>query len=192
MNRASPPLILMLAMTDANRWTDILTEHRDWLRTVIRARLFDPHASEDLLQDVAIAVLAQDNRPTEQEHIAPWLYRITLRKIINYQRFQGRQENLLRRYGQLRQHAEADDGNPGEALHWLVQREQAAELQAALARLSQTDREMLMLKYTHQWSYAQIASSLGVSQKTIEYRLLRARKSLRAELTHISGEACHD
>ncbi len=179
-------------MTDANRWTEILTEHRDWLRTVIRARLFDPHASEDLLQDVALAVLAQENRPTEQDHIAPWLYRITLRKIINYQRFQGRQKNLLKQYAENRQQSESFDAEPGEALSWLVQREQAADLKAALSKLNQADREMLMLKYTHQWSYAQIASSLGVSPKTIEYRLLRARKALRAELTRVSGEVCHD
>jgi RNA polymerase sigma-70 factor (ECF subfamily) len=44
----------------------------------------------------------------------------------------------------------------------------------------------LLLKYTEGWSYEQLAQHLGVSIKTIEYRLLRARNALRTELM---GEA---
>jgi RNA polymerase sigma-70 factor (ECF subfamily) len=47
------------------------------------------------------------------------------------------------------------------------------------------DREILMLKYTENWNYQQLAEHLGVTLHTVEYRLLRARKRLRQELTRL-------
>ena len=43
--------------------------------------------------------------------------------------------------------------------------------------------EILLLKYTEDWSYREIARQLGVSDSAIEARLHRARKRLRVELT---------
>jgi RNA polymerase sigma-70 factor (ECF subfamily) len=44
-----------------------------------------------------------------------------------------------------------------------------------------------MLKYTEGWGYRELADHLGVSIKTIEYRLLRARQSLRAAINREEG-----
>jgi len=40
----------------------------------------------------------------------------------------------------------------------------------------------LLLKYTENWSYQQIAAHLGISHSAVEARLHRARRKLRAEL----------
>jgi RNA polymerase sigma-70 factor (ECF subfamily) len=53
---------------------------------------------------------------------------------------------------------------------------------AALEKLKPPDREILLLKYTEKWSYEQLAEHLGVSVKTVEYRLLRARRAMRGHL----------
>ncbi len=69
-----------------------------------------------------------------------------------------------------------------DPLSWILNEESCRLLKQALERLPQECREMLMLKYTENWSYRQLAVHLGVTEKTIEYRLLRARKLLASQL----------
>ncbi len=104
-------------------WTALLAEHRGWLGTVIRSRLRDAAAVEDVLQEVSLAVLKQSNRPEQIEKVAPWLYRIAVRKVINYQRHVGRRRRLLD--GFVDTHGEVaglELSSPGD---WLLKREQA-------------------------------------------------------------------
>ncbi len=45
-----------------------------------------------------------------------------------------------------------------------------------------------MLKYTEGWSYRQLAENLGTKEKTVEYRLLKAREELRDRLSNLQDE----
>jgi RNA polymerase sigma-70 factor (ECF subfamily) len=157
-----------------------LESNRSWLETVIRSRLVDWHATDDLLQELAISVMRQTNRPSEPEKVAPWLYRIALRKIINHRRFQGRQRGLLDRYATRVQGSQREQNTIAE--HWLLRKEDQSHLRQSLERIPRSDREILLLKYSENWSYRELADRLGVTVKTIEYRLLRARDALREQL----------
>ena len=53
----------------------------------------------------------------------------------------------------------------------------------ALQSLKGRDAEILLLKYTENWSYKEIAEQLGISQSAVESRLHRARARLRERLT---------
>jgi len=167
-------------MTTQLDWGSIFESHRRWLATIVRARLADPEAQADVLQDVALAVISQANRPESPDKIAPWLYRITLRKIVNHHRATGRRRRLMESAAKNHQAADSSLGNEPGA--WLLQKETVTSIQESLAKLQPQDRQLLLLKYTEGWSYEQLAQHLGVSVKTIEYRLLRARNSLRVQL----------
>ena len=67
-------------------------------------------------------------------------------------------------------------------MEWLLAVERRSLIRMAIARLAQRDAEILLLKYTENWSYHQIAGHLGVSHSVVESRLHRARQKLRAEL----------
>ena len=176
---------LTLPMESSN-WTEIdwpkaLQEHRRWLATVIQSRLSDRQAAEDVLQEVAVAAIIQQSRPTDPAKIAPWLYRIALRKVINHHRSTGRRKRLMERavaLGQLQ--SDCVECPPGE---WLLKSESSNGVNSAMERLDPQDRQILLLKYTEGWGYQELADHLGISIKTVEYRLLKARKSLRAKLS---------
>jgi len=158
-------------------WAGLLVEHRGWLETVIRSRLRDAAAVDDVLQEVSLAVLKQPKRPEQADKVAPWLYRIAIRKVINYQRHLGRRRKLLDGFVDERGAAAGlEKSAPGE---WLLKNEQANQISRALDYLDASDRQILMLKYTEGWGYRELAEHLGTTIKTIEYRLLRARQSLR-------------
>ncbi|MFN5186320.1 MAG: RNA polymerase sigma factor [Planctomycetota bacterium] len=171
-------------MTEQFDWGKVFESHRRWIATVVRARLADPEAQADVLQDVALAAISQPNRPDSPDKIAPWLYRITLRKIVTHHRNTGRRRRLLE---SVAKNIPAQDPSTcGEPGAWLLQKETSKSIQEGLSKLDPQDRQLLLLKYTEGWSYEQLAQHLGVSIKTIEYRLLRARNALRTELM---GEA---
>lgn len=161
-------------------WGRAWEEHQRWLATVIRARLADREAAEDVLQEVAVAAIGQRARPTDPSKVAPWLYRVALRKVINHHRAMGRRRRLhdgIVQSGQLIDAAR--DPEPGE---WLMRQESVASLAEGLDRVDPLDRQLLLLKYTEGWGYQQLAEYLGISMKTVEYRLLKARRALRAAI----------
>jgi RNA polymerase sigma-70 factor (ECF subfamily) len=163
-----------------------LDQHRHWLQTVVRARLEDAHAVEDVLQEVAMAVLRQPQNLADPTKVAPWLYRIALRKVINHRRTLGRQRRLIANYTNRGvQEATGENESPGA---WLFRKEQAQGVAQALQQLNASDRELLLLKYTEGWGYRDLAERLGISIKTVEYRLLRARDALRQQLESTEGK----
>jgi hypothetical protein len=63
-----------------------LGEHYKWIRTVVRSRLRDPNVVDDVLQDVTIAYLKGVSRLRDPSKLAPWLYRIAVRQVLQHRR----------------------------------------------------------------------------------------------------------
>ncbi len=158
-------------------WPAALQENRRWLRSVLRCRVSDAHAVEDLLQEIAVAVFRQASKPTDPAKVAPWLYRLAVRFTINFHRHNGRKRKLNERIQQLMPSDESQDQT--DALDWLVQTEQRQIVHRALHQLRAQDREILILKYAENWTYRQLSQHLGANLNTIEYRLLVAKRRLR-------------
>jgi RNA polymerase sigma-70 factor (ECF subfamily) len=65
-------------------------------------------------------------------------------------------------------------------------------LAAALRRLSQVDREALLLRYWEELEPAQAAQVMGCSRATMAVRLHRARLRLRRELEAVDDQRVED
>ncbi len=162
-------------------WSGALRKHGQWLRTVICARLGEPQAVDEVLQEVSLAAVRQKAPLADPEKIAPWLYRLAVRQTLLYRRKQGRRRKLIDRYAERLQPTEADQREL-DPLGWLLAEERRNHVRTAMARLARRDSEILMLKYNHDWSYQDLATHLGVSESAVEARLHRARQRLRKEL----------
>ena len=156
-------------------WNAAFAQHSPWLRKVLACRVGDRHLVDDLLQEVAVAVFGKSPKPTHPDSVAPWLYRLAVRQSINYHRKANRKSTA-------RAMADLDPEQNSDPLQWLLSQEKEAAMQRALKKLRPQEHEILTLKYTESWSYRQLAERLGVKEKTVEYRLLKARKRLRSLL----------
>jgi RNA polymerase sigma factor (sigma-70 family) len=159
-------------------WAATLAEHDRWLRTVVFARLGERQAVEEVMQEVALAAVAQQAPLNERGRVGAWLYKLAVRQALLYRRRRGRQRRLLGCYAEK-------VGDPGVSLSWdpldrLLRKERRALVREALQRLPPRDAEILLLKYTEDWSYQELAAHLGVSESAVEARLHRARGRLRA------------
>ncbi len=170
-----------LANGDANDWEVRLREHQSWLRSVVLARVGEPQAVDDVMQEVAVAVVANRAPLADSRKLAPWLYQIAVRQSLLYRRKHGRRRKLVDRYAVRLQPKESDSRSP-DPLQWLLAEEQAEQVRFAMQELSGRDREILLLKYHHGWSYREISAHLHISESAVEARLHRARKRLRDHL----------
>ncbi len=172
------------AKTTEVDWSAVLQQHDRWLRTVVYSRVGEAEAVEEVMQEVALAAVRQSAPPSDPAKVAPWLYRVAVRQALLYRRKLGRQRKLIDRYVERKPPPEYDRGSP-DPLDWLLAEERRAMVRQAMGRLSGRDAEILMLKYTEDWRYQQIAAHLGISRSAVEARLHRARQKLRAELAAV-------
>jgi len=98
-----------------------------------------------------------------------------------YRRTHGRRRKLTERYAQACPPTDSDNRTP-DPLAWLLADERQKLVRQALTRLTRRERELLLLKYTEDWCYREIADHLGISASAVETRLHRARAKLRTEL----------
>ena len=156
----------------------IFLEHESWLRTVVRSRLQEPEAIEDVMQNIAMAIVRQRDTLVGVQKIGAWLYQIAVRQVLMYRRTTGRRRRLQDRLSQ----GVASESEAVGPLQVLLSQETRGRVGQALEKLPELDRQVLLLKYTEDWSYREIAAHLGVQEETVEYRLMKARKSLRQQL----------
>jgi RNA polymerase sigma-70 factor, ECF subfamily len=115
----------------------------------------------------------------------PWLFGVARNVRANLHRTDRRQDALVRRLGP-EPAAEADP---------LASVDERDALRGALAGLSETDREILLLTAWDDLDRGQVAKALGCSRANVAVRLFRARRRLESALaagtqgspTHISG-----
>ncbi|HZZ72214.1 MAG TPA: RNA polymerase sigma factor [Pirellulales bacterium] len=162
-------------------WRVVLAEQQRWLRTVVLARLGEPQAVEEVMQEVCLAAVRQRSPLADPAKAAPWLYRLAVRQALLYRRKAGRQRKLVNRFADGFRPTEFDRRET-DPLAWLLSDERRRLVRAALQKLKRGDAEVLLLKYSEDWSYHDIAARLGVSHSAVEARLHRARAKLRHEL----------
>ncbi len=155
-------------------WSALLVEHERWLRTVIYARLGSGEGVDEVLQEVALAAVRQRAPIADPTKVAPWLYRLAVIQSLLYRRTHGRRRKLIDRYVQRWPIVEHDSG-VCDPLSWLLADERRQQVREAVKRLSTRDAEILLLKYTEDWNYNQLATRLGISHSAVETRLHRAR-----------------
>ena len=162
-------------------WQAVLATHDRWLRTVVYARLGEPQAVDDVMQEVSLAAVRQRAPLADATKVAPWLYRLAVTQSLLYRRKQGRRRRLTNDYAE-RVHPTEEDNREVDPLRWLLADERRRLVRRALSRIAKRDADILLLKYSENWSYRQLTEHLGITQTALQARLHRARERLRNEL----------
>jgi RNA polymerase sigma-70 factor (ECF subfamily) len=164
-------------------WGDGLLAHEGWLRKVILARTGEPQAVDEVFQRVVLAAFEHRSRLIDPSKLAPWLHRIAVVQACRYRRKLGRERRALNRLVQRK--LSLENGYADDVLSLLLNKERDERVRRATLRLPGGDAEILLLKYAERWSYRQIAEHLGITEKAVDARLLRARTRLRQELVEL-------
>lgn len=163
-----------------------LALHGRWLRTVLATRGVEAPALDEAVQETMLAAVRSAEGIRDPARFAPWLYQVAVRQALLHRRRAGRARRLVDGFAHSGcAPVEAADADP---LAWLLAEEQMQLVRRAIAALPRRDAEILLLKYTEDWSYGQLAQRLGISQRAVEARLHRARERLRRTLARLAPD----
>ncbi|GGJ12327.1 RNA polymerase subunit sigma-24 [Alicyclobacillus cellulosilyticus] len=155
-----------------------IREHRTMVRNLVYHILRDPGEVDDLVQEVFIkAYQAMD--AFRGGSLRAYLGRIARNLCYDVLR---RRRSARTGLGQVApipdELPDASDG-PEDLI---IGRETALLVAAILDELNQLDREILLLRHVHQFSYEEIAAVVGLRPGAVRTRISRARQRVLAEL----------
>lgn len=118
----------------------------------------------------------------ERRPLRPWLLRITVNEALNALR--SRRREAAHTVGGEAAEVELEQAGGGpDPADVVRQTESAAAIRAAVERLPEQMRLVVVLRYFDELSYAEIAELTELTVNAVGVTLLRARNRLRRELT---------
>jgi len=130
-----------------------------------------PADAEDVAQDAFVVALERIHTCRHPERFAGWLLQIVRNRALN--RLEARRRRDVGAERDPPQVASATLATPAGMERRLVQ---------ALDELSGTQREVVLLHDLEEWTHAEIADALGISEGMSRQHLFQARRVLRARL----------
>lgn len=143
------------------------------VRRRARSLLGDDLEAQDALQEVFVRVIGAMNEFRGQSQPSTWLYRITTNLCLNRIRDSRRRRDHLARLAEGETHAARVSTTPAES---------RAILRRLLADLPEELAEIAVYYHVDEMDQAEIAAILGVSRRTIGYRLDRFREEAQRRL----------
>ncbi len=144
-----------------------------------RGRLFqhaffivkDSQEAYDAVQEVFIKAMRETRFFDEQFRMKAWLFRVTSNLCYNIVRDRRRRGGILESLGR-------PDRTQANQMERVQRGQRRDEILSAMDSLGRNHREILVLRYYHDLSYAEIAEVLDVKLGTVMSRLSRARAKL--------------
>jgi len=172
----------------ANAWTDeqiktlASTNRQEGMEVVVqkyRDRLFyhayqivkDWEEAYDAVQEVFIRAIHERRFFNSDFRMKAWLYRVTSNLCFNTIRNRKRRGAILEAFP-------LPSSRPADQLEHVVEGERKSEIFAAIEQMSADHKEILLLRYYDDLSYAEISNVLGIKLGTVMSRLSRARSRL--------------
>jgi RNA polymerase sigma-70 factor (ECF subfamily) len=138
----------------------------------LQATLGSRHDAEDVLQAVFVCMVRKRRRLAQAKSLGAYVYGIARNEAVSFLRLRRRNRGMAPRIESWLTPIETNAG-----------REELAEhLQAALGKLPQSQREVVVLKIYQDKTFQQIGELLHVSQNTAASRYRYAMERLRTLL----------
>jgi RNA polymerase sigma factor (sigma-70 family) len=173
-NHPDPLSALMVAAQrgDAAAYRRLLTDITPPLRSFLRTRFFSRDHIDDVVQEILLAIHAVRHTYNPEQPFKNWMYGIARHKMIDYMRKLGRQNANEINDEELETFLADRANNPEEALS-------GKDVQRALTRLPEKQRQILLLVKVEGYSMAETAQKLGMTETAVKVTAHRAYKKMK-------------
>jgi RNA polymerase sigma-70 factor (ECF subfamily) len=168
---------------DAARFAEIVREHGPAMLAVARRILPTEEDARDAVQDAFLQAYRNFDRFRGEASLGTWLHRVVRNAaLMKIRRASHRREtsldDLLPRFDETGHHLDPVRPLPVPPDQELVDRERRDRVRAAIAKLPEAYRTVLVLRDLEEMTTAEVAQALGISEAAVRVRLHRARKAL--------------
>ena len=161
---------------EADAFAALFELHRDRVYSIALRFSGDPTVALDITQDTFLKLLSKIGEFRGEASFESWLYRLVVNGCLDHRRAGRRWSPLLDGWlGALRASGES-------VLQQLMRSEVEESVQNVVAKLPAELRIVVILRYTEQLSYDEIAGILGCPSGTVASRLNRAHILLERRL----------
>ncbi|HXF10268.1 MAG TPA: sigma-70 family RNA polymerase sigma factor, partial [Desulfuromonadaceae bacterium] len=148
----------------------LVTRHIDRVYSVARRHTGDPHQAEEITQAVFVILAKKSRCLGKQVILAGWLYQTARLTALTFIRGE------IRRVRREQEVCMQNAFNENESEVWT---QIAPLLDTAMARLNETDRYALILRFFYGMSMNDIGATLGASEDSARMRIHRALEKLQ-------------
>lgn len=156
---------------DEHAFLRLVERHQDFVFASAKRQTGDASTAEDVAQGVFLLLARKAARISSGVVLTSWLFRATRFSALAALRSRRRRETHERESAMLR----PDNAEPG----WM---QLAPHLDAAMDRLSETDRSAILLRYFRRQSLREVGEALGIGEEAARKRVDRAAGKLRETL----------
>lgn len=174
-DRSDEALLVQTGRGDPRAFDELVARHRERVIGLI-SRMVGSEGAEDIAQEAFVRLFRAASRYRPSARFTTYLYRLVANLCIEESRKRARSHSTAM--------GAADDlgGSRPSTESEYLDRETARQIEAALARLPESQRLAVVLCRFEGRSYREIAEVLGVTEKSVEALLYRARQTLAREL----------
>jgi RNA polymerase sigma-70 factor (ECF subfamily) len=171
-------------------FAELVARHEKPLWNFLRRFAADQATAQDLLQETFERVIKSRASWRPDAKFSTWLYTIAHNLCIDH----GRRAKH-RRAMSLDTESRARDSDPDarmleamparehDAEHSAIERQLLGKVEAAIAQLPETQREVFLMREVLGVPFAEIAQAVGASEPTVKSRMRYALEGLRAALS---------
>lgn len=167
---------------------DLMNRHGQRLFHYLIRQLRDESEAEDMAQETFVRVFQNSKKFDARYRFSTWLYTIATNLARTKQRWRTRHPQVSldaeneNTGGDLQDKLPSTGATPDEKM---IGGERANAVQAAIAKLPEDLRTVILLFEYEEQSQQEIAAVLDCTPKAVEMRLYRARQALRESLASL-------
>src|ERR1700733_6062283 len=181
LNANDPEIIHACQRGDHDAFAVLFETNKDRVYSIALRYSGNQAAAMDIAQETFLKLMSRIKDFRGEASFEAWLYRIVANACMDHQR-RGRKlmpimEDLLDVFSVSRK----------TVLNELVREEVQKNVQDVVGKLPPDQRMVVILRYTEELSYKEIADVMHCSRGTVASRLNRAHKVLERRLSHLRG-----
>jgi RNA polymerase sigma-70 factor (ECF subfamily) len=166
----------LAARGERQAYADLVRRHEQRLRAFCARWCGSAALGDEIAQECFVALWQERERYVPKGKLRSYLFHLAANRCKNQKRAQRREQDRL---------SPVDEGDVERISERLMIRQQSARVQRGLERLPERQREAVLLRYSAELEYAEIACLVGAPEPTVRSRvfqgLIKLRRQLRGE-----------
>jgi len=164
---------------------EIYQEHKSMVYNLSLQYVWSAEDAEEITQDVFLKVFESLGKFRSESHLRTWIYRITINTSLDFLKAKKRQK---RGGGWKPLFMDAPNWNDKELIPFahpgieMESKEKVEEIMRMIFQLPEKQRDAIVLTKIQGESLTDASNLMGVSAKSLENYLLRAKVALRSKL----------
>lgn len=175
MHKTDADLISRCLRGEPSSFRPIYDRYAGMVYRFLRSRIKDRQQALDLSQETFFQAYGQLDKFDLAREFRPWLLGIARYVALNSNRRKSR-------FAPLPFPLDEFPGSTGDPVHALVVKEQALMLQALIADLPDDEREVFHLRTFEEFTFEEVAQTIGFSVRTAKSRMAAAKSALARSL----------